>query len=75
MGQALRISAIGGGAGLLIAVLLSRLLADLLFGVSPLDPISFGGTIAALVAVVIAASLVPAQRAASVEPVLALRKD
>jgi predicted permease len=75
IGQALRISAIGGGVGLVIAVLLSQLLTDLLFGVSPLDPVSFGVTIAALVAVVMAASLVPAQRAARVEPVLALRKD
>jgi predicted permease len=75
IGQALRISAVGGGVGLVIAVLLSRLLTDLLFGVSPLDPLSFGVTIAALVAVVLAASLVPAQRAAAVEPILALRKD
>jgi predicted permease len=73
--QALRISAIGGGVGLLIAVLLSRALTDFLFGVSPLDPLSFAVTIAALIAVVMAASLVPAQRAATVEPMLALRKD
>jgi len=58
-----------------IAVLLSRLLSDLLFGVSPLDPLSFGVTIGALIAVVMAASLVPAQRAAAIEPVVALRKD
>jgi len=75
MRQALGITAIGGGAGLVIAIALSRLLADLLFGVSPLDPLSFGVTIAALVAVVMAASLVPAQRAAAIEPVLALRKE
>jgi predicted permease len=75
IGQAIRISAIGGGVGLVIAVLLSRLLSDLLFGVSPLDPLSFGVTIGALIAVVMAASLVPAQRAAAIEPVVALRKD
>jgi ABC-type antimicrobial peptide transport system permease subunit len=73
--QALGITALGGGVGLVIATVLSRLLSDLLFGVSPLDPLSFGVTIAALVAVVMAASLVPAQRAAAVEPVVALRKD
>jgi predicted permease len=75
IGQAMRITAIGGGIGVLIAGVLSRLLADLLFGVSPLDPLSFGVTIAALVAVVMAASLVPAQRAASIQPVVALKNE
>jgi predicted permease len=75
IGQALRITAIGGTIGLVVAFGLSRLLADLLFGVSPLDPVSFGVAVAALVAVVIAASLVPAGRAASIQPVVALKND
>ena len=75
VGQALRITAIGATIGLAIAVALSHLLSDLLFGVSPLDPMSFGVTLAALVAVVIAASLVPAQRAARIQPVYALKND
>jgi predicted permease len=75
LGQALRITAIGGSLGVVMALLLSRLLAGLLFGVSPVDPVAFGVTIAALVAVVLAASLVPAQRAATVNPVVALKGD
>jgi len=75
MRRALGITAVGGVVGIVIAMLLSRLLADLLFGVSPLDPVSFGVTIAALVAVVTAASLAPAQRAAGIAPVVALKAD
>ena len=43
VGQALKLTAIGGGVGLLLAVGMARLISDLLFGVSPFDPIAFGG--------------------------------
>ena len=54
---------------------MARLISDLLFGVSPLDPIAFGGTVGALVVVTVAASYIPARRAASVNPVVALRSE
>jgi ABC-type antimicrobial peptide transport system permease subunit len=74
-GQALRLTAIGGVIGLAGALVLSRLVTSLLFGVSPADPLTFGSVLVALVVVVAAASAGPARRAASVEPVVALKAD
>jgi ABC-type lipoprotein release transport system permease subunit len=51
----------------------SRLLADQMFGLSALDPVTLAATAAALVGVVALASLVPAVRAARIDPVKALR--
>ncbi len=73
--QGLRLATIGAGAGLLLAAGLSQLLADLLFGISPLDPVAFGGTIGAVLALAIGATYVPARRAATVDPIVALRAD
>jgi predicted permease len=75
VGHALRLTAIGGTIGLAAALALTRLLSGLLFGISPVDPLSFGGTVAALVAITVLASDVPARRAAKVNPVTALRTD
>jgi putative ABC transport system permease protein len=75
MGQALRLTAIGGVIGLAGALVMSRVIASLLFGVSPSDPLTFGATLLALFAVVAAASAGPARRAARVEPVIALKAD
>jgi predicted permease len=59
--------------GLLAAALLTRLMAALLFGVSALDPITFVTVPAILVAAAVLASYLPARRAASVNPVEALK--
>jgi ABC-type antimicrobial peptide transport system permease subunit len=71
----LKLTVIGGAIGLGIALGLTRLLSDLLFGISPIDPLAFGATLAMLVAVALAASYVPARRAARVNPVTALRAE
>jgi predicted permease len=63
--------AVGGAA----AVALTRLLQALLYETSPTDPLTFGAVAVVLVAVAVAASLVPAWRAARVDPVLALRAE
>jgi ABC-type lipoprotein release transport system permease subunit len=54
---------------------MSRVMSSLLFGVSPLDPLTFGAVAVALMAVAALASWIPAQRAAGVDPSRALRED
>lgn len=73
MGQALRLAAAGVGLGLAAATGLSRLLAGLLYGVSVSDPLTYAGIAALLGAVALAASAIPALRAARVDPMAALR--
>ena len=66
---------IGAGVGLLASSLLTGLLAGMLYGVQPLDPLSFMGGAGIFMAVAAIASLFPARRAASVNPVDALRAE
>lgn len=67
------------GAGLLLGLLLSvgvaQLLRGLLFGVSPLDPLTYGTIAAILLAVATLACWLPARRAAATDPVAALRAE
>jgi predicted permease len=66
--QGLGLVAVGLVLGLPLALLLSRALASLLVGVSPGDPLTIGIAVVALLATGAAAALVPARRAASVDP-------
>jgi predicted permease len=66
---------VGAAIGLLVSSLLTDLLAGMLYGVQPLDPLSFIGGAAIFVLVAILASLAPARRAASLNPVEALRAE
>ncbi len=61
-----------GAAG---ALALARLIKSMLYGVVPYDPVTLGGGVALLVAVSLAASWIPARRAAGVEPMRALRHE
>jgi predicted permease len=66
---------IGVAVGLLASALLTDLLSGMLYGVRPLDPTSFIGGTAILLAITALASLFPARHAASVNPVDALRAE
>jgi len=66
---------IGILTGLAAAVGLTRLMAALLYGVTPLDPVTYAMVTAAVAATALLASLVPARRAAGVDPVTALRAE
>lgn len=67
------VAAIGCGAGLGAAVMLSKVLASFLYETSPRDPMVYAAAIAALGAVACAASLLPAVRAARIDPMSAIR--
>ena len=70
-----RLAAVGLVAGLAAALAASRLATPLLFGVSPVDPLSFAAAALLLAAAVLTASAVPAERAARVDPMTALRSE
>jgi putative ABC transport system permease protein len=61
--------------GLLATIGVTRLIGSLLFGVTPTDPLTFAGVALLLVAVAILATLLPAQRATRVDPLVALRYE
>ena len=75
VGDALRLVAVGVAAGSALSFVLGRLLSSLLFGVSGLDPVTFGLALLALGLTVLAALAVPAWRATQVEPGVALRVE
>jgi ABC-type antimicrobial peptide transport system permease subunit len=73
--NALGLAGIGAVLGVAGALAVSRLLRSFLFGVSPSDPLTLVGVALLLAAVTVVASYVPARRAASVDPMAALRND
>lgn len=73
--QGLALAGLGGVIGLASAAALSRGLPSLLFGVRPLDPITFAAAAIIIIAAATAASYLPARQAASVDPMHNLRSD
>jgi putative ABC transport system permease protein len=73
--QALGVVAVGLAIGIGGALALTRVLASLLFDISPTDPLTFTLVTVALGAVALLASYLPARRAARVDPIVALRSD
>jgi ABC-type antimicrobial peptide transport system permease subunit len=73
--QGLRLAAAGAAAGLLGALVVSRLMAGVLYGVAPTDPLTFAMVSLLLLGVAFAACYIPARRAISVDPLVALRHE
>jgi predicted permease len=73
--ESLVVSAVGGALGLPLALACSRLLSSLLYGVVPGDPLSIAGALAGVAVVALGASFIPARRAASTDPMRALRYE
>ena len=65
----------GIGLGVVLAAIMARAAAGLLFGVSPYDPATYAAFAAVLAATAIAAAYVPARRATKVDPMVALRYE
>ena len=73
LGRGLRLGAIGAAVGSVAALAVTRLLSSVLYGVSATDATSFASALALVLGVVIAATLLPAWRAARTNPLTALR--
>ncbi len=73
--QGIRVAGLGCAAGLGLGLWLSHFIGAMLYGVSTLDPATYGGVICLILLVAACASLVPAFRASRVEPVQVLREE
>ena len=75
VGQGLALVLLAAALGIAGSLLLTRYLADLLYGVAPNDPVTIGAAAFVLAAVAIAACYLPARRAAKLEPATVLREE
>lgn len=75
VGQGLTLVMIGTGIGLMLALGLTRVLSNQLFGISPTDPLTFGAIVVAMTVVGVFACYLPARRATKVDPLVALRYE
>lgn len=73
LGRSMTLVAAGTALGLIGSLAMTRVLGGLLFNVSPLDPLVFAGVSLLIAACGLAASVVPAKRATTVDPIIALR--
>jgi putative ABC transport system permease protein len=74
-GEGIRVAAIGVVIGLALSLGGAQLIRSFLLGMNPYDPLAFGSAAFGLLAVAIVACLVPARRAAKVDPIVALRAE
>ena len=75
LGRGAKLTLAGVSIGLVAALPITRLMGALLFGVSPMDPLTFAGVAFLLISVALVACYIPAWRAMRVDPIVALRFD
>jgi putative ABC transport system permease protein len=75
LGRGIALAGIGVALGSLLALLLTRQMRNMIYGVSATDPLTFGGVALLLMLVATAACYVPARRAMRVDPMSALRHE
>jgi predicted permease len=75
LNQGLRLVGLGVAVGTVLSLLMTRVIADLVAGVSPTDPITFVGTAIVLTLTGLVASYFPARRATRIDPLVALRTE
>jgi predicted permease len=73
--QGFTLAVTGAALGLLCALVVSHLMAGLLYGIRPADPLTFAGVATLLIAVAMLACYIPARRALRVDPMIALRYE
>jgi predicted permease len=73
--QGLGLAIAGAAVGLVCALIVSHLMAGLLYGVRPTDPVTFAGVALLLIGVALLACYIPARRAIRVDPLVALRHE
>jgi putative ABC transport system permease protein len=73
--ESLRLALMGGGIGLLLSVALGKILASSLMTLNPFDLRLYAGTSLGMAAIVILSTLVPARRAARLDPLVTLRSE
>jgi predicted permease len=73
--EGVALTLIGSAIGVVLAAALSRVLAGFLFGIPPVDPITFAGTTVLFAAIALAACYVPVRRATHIDPTQALRSE
>ncbi|HZD51217.1 MAG TPA: ABC transporter permease [Silvibacterium sp.] len=75
LGRAFRLLAFGSAAGLILGLLATRVLAYIVYGATPRDPLVLAGVVLAMALLGLVATWIPAQRALSVDPMILLRDE
>jgi ABC-type antimicrobial peptide transport system permease subunit len=75
LGEGLKLTLIGVAIGLIVAIAMAQLMKGLLYGVDPIDPLTFVGAPALLAATATIACWIPARRAAKTDPIVSLRVE